>query len=580
MVFHPPNWAPTLPELPDSITIEEFVNNEEYGRCPFASARNPFTCGITGFSRSAAEVAQRTDLLARAISKRLGFSPNQDTAWDRVVAVFSLNTIDYIPLTHAVHRLSGIVIPIGAASSLQEIEYQLRSSAIKAIFTCVPLLDTARKAARTAAVPDSRIFLLPLPGVSVTSGEPVVTVDDLIAEGSALPSVEPLRWVRGQGARQPAYLCHSSGTSGLPKAIMVSHFNVIAVLKKISLVDSVPRKQLGMTTQVALGALPFSHIYGLVLIAQVGQYRGDEIVVLPKFELTTTLEAIQRLRIQQLYVVPPMLIQILRYEDQCAKYDLSSIRWVLCGAAPLGSEVTSRLQRKYPTWKIGQAYGEFPCLSETCGGTLCSIETDCLLGSSGSLLPGNTAKIIDSEGHEVTQYDVRGELLVQSPSVVLGYLHNERANAETFLYDEDGRWLRTGDEVLVRKSSNGHDHFFVTDRIKELIKVKGFQVAPAELEAHLLNHHFVSDCAVISVPDDRAGEAPKALVVKSREASNQPDVERILFKHVQDHKAEHKWLSGGIEFIEVVPRSASGKILRRLLRDREAQRRKTQDAKL
>ncbi|RCI15258.1 hypothetical protein L249_6691 [Ophiocordyceps polyrhachis-furcata BCC 54312] len=577
MVFHPPNWAPDLPELPDSITVEEFINNETYGRHPFASSRSPFTCGITGLSRSAASVARRTDLLARAVGKRLGFSPNQDTAWDRVVAIFSLNTIDYVPLTHAIHRLSGIVIPIGAASSLQEIEYQLRSSDIKAIFTCLPLLDTARQAARNAAIPDDCIFLLPLPGVST---EGVVTVDDLVAQGSSLPRVEPLRWVRGQGARQPAYLCHSSGTSGLPKAIMVSHLNVIAVVKIMSLVDSVPRKQLGIKTQVALGALPFSHIYGLVLVTQVGQYRGDEIVILPRFELAATLEAIQRHRIEQLYVVPPMMIQMIRCRDKCAEYDLSSIRWVLCGAAPLGSEVMSQLQGMYPAWKIGQAYGESPCLSETCGGTLCSIETDCLPGSSGSLVPGTIAKIIDAQGDQVTQYDVRGELLVQSPSVVLGYLDNERANAETFLYDDHGRWLRTGDEVLARKSSNGHDHFVVTDRIKELIKVKGFQVAPAELEAHLLHHPFVSDCAVISVHDDRAGEAPKALVVKSREASNQPDVERTLLKHVQDHKAEYKWLSGGIEFIESVPRSASGKILRRLLRDRETQRRKTHDAKL
>ncbi|RDA85557.1 hypothetical protein CP532_3304 [Ophiocordyceps camponoti-leonardi (nom. inval.)] len=571
MVFHPPNWAPSLPELPDSITIEEFINNEEHGRHPFDSSRSPFTCGITGFSRSAAEVARRTDLLARAIGKRLGFSPNQDTAWDRVVAIFSLNTIDYIPLTHAIHRLSGIVIPIGAASSLQEIEYQLRSSEIKAIFTCLPLLDTAREAARNAAIPDDRIFLLPVPQVSVQSNEPVTTVDDLVAEGSALPAVEPLRWVRGQGARQPAYLCHSSGTSGLPKAIMVSHLNVISVLKVMSLVDSVPRKQLGIKTQVALGALPFSHIYGLVLVAQVGQYRGDEIVVLPKFELNTTLEAIQRHRIEQLYVVPPMMIQMIRYRDQCAKYDLSSIRWVLCGAAPLGSEVMSRLQEMYPAWKIGQAYGESSYLA---------IEIDCLPGSSGSLIPGTTAKIIDAKGDEVTKYDVRGELLVRSPSVVLGYLHNERANTETFVYDNDGRWLRTGDEVLARRSSNGHDHFVVTDRIKELIKVKGFQVAPAELEAHLLNHPFVADCAIISIPDDRAGEVPKALVVKSREAGNRPDVEDLLFKHVQDHKAEYKWLHGGIEFIELVPRSASGKILRRVLRDREAQRRKAHDSKL
>jgi acyl-CoA synthetase (AMP-forming)/AMP-acid ligase II len=205
------------------------------------------------------------------------------------------------------------------------------------------------------------------------------------------------------------------------------------------------------------------------------------------------------------------------------------------------------------------------------------------------------------EGVEITGYDQPGELVVQSPSVVLGYLNNEKANKETFLDDTDGngRWMRTGDEAVIRKAPSGNEHVFIVDRIKELIKVKvypafplhvsfwhlyqGLQVAPAELEAHLLTHPAVADCAVIPVPDDAAGEVPKAFVVKSSSIGiedNDRMVAKEIAKHVQDHKARHKWLKGGIEFINVIPKSPSGKILRRLLRDKDRESRREKGAKL
>ncbi len=271
---------------------------------------------------------------------------------------------------------------------------------------------------------------------------------------------------------------------------MISHRNVIANVLQICASDSVARDQIGLQTQTTLGVLPFSHIYGLVLVGLVGHFRGDQVVVLPKFDLTSVLAAVQNYRIEQLSVVPPMLIQMISNRDKCDKYDLSSVRWVFSGAAPLGSEVIDDLLKRYPSWRIGQGYGKSsprdqvftPCppwltcvnigMTEASPSILNTIETDTLFGSSGPLVPGCIAKIIDAEGKEVTEHETRGELLVQSPSVVLGYLNNEKANAETFVWDDDGRWLKTGDEVLVRKSKNGNEHFVVTDRIKELIKVK------------------------------------------------------------------------------------------------------------
>ncbi|KAI9903595.1 hypothetical protein N3K66_000124 [Trichothecium roseum] len=582
MVFTPPSWVPPLPEIPDDITLEEFLNDPKHGRHPIPASRNPYTCGLTGKTYPYAEVVRRTELVARAVSRRLGFEARDAagaTEWDRVVGLFSLNTVDYIPLTHAVHRLGGIVTPASAAYSPEELEHQLRSSGARALFTCAPLLATALKAASAVGIPEEKIFLLPVPGGDEKRKHgSFTTFDDLVAEGEGLPPTPPLNWIKGQAERQVAYLCYSSGTSGLPKAVMISHKNVIANVLQARTFEAVPYAALGVGPQVALGLLPLSHIYGLTLNALVPQYRGDEVVILPRFELATFLAAVQRHGIQRLNIVPPIMIQVVQNKDKCDAYDLSSVRTVFSGAAPMGVELIQDVNKQYPKWNICQGYG----MTESSPLVTTTSELDIQTGSSGSLIPGTRAKIVDPDGNEVTAHGRRGEMLVQSPSVVLGYLNNEKANAETFVHHPDGRWLRTGDEVLVRLSANGFEHFDIVDRIKELIKVKGHQVAPAELEAHLLAHDCVADCAVIPVIDERAGEVPKAFVVRDNAAAGKSDDEltKILHKHVEEAKARHKWLKGGIEFIDAIPKSPSGKILRRMLRDKEKEKRRQQGAKL
>ncbi|KAI7769523.1 hypothetical protein LZL87_011407 [Fusarium oxysporum] len=342
--------------------------------------------------------------------------------------------------------------------SASDLEHQLRSSGVKALFTCASRLEIAAKAAKAVGIPQERIFILATPDDNSTL--PFTTFDDLVKEGADLPKLEPLKWVKGQGARQVAFLCYSSGTSGFP--------------------------------------------------------------------------------------VPPIIIRIIHDKTLCSKYDLSSVRWlytVVCTTS----------------------------------------EDDIDIGSSGSLVPATKAMIIDIEtGEEITEYNKPGELLVQTPSLVLGYMNNERATSETFIWRKDGRWIRTGDEVLIRLAPSGNEHLVVVDRLKELIKVNGHQVAPAELEAHLLSHPYVSDCAVIQTPNDKAGEVPKAYIVKSDACGGQYDdvVARAICKHVEDHKQRYKWLGGGVEFIKTIPKSPSGKILRRLLRDKQKEARKSLVAKL
>lgn len=529
-------------------------------------------------------MVDRVEHLARALSKEFGWRPNKGTEWDKVIGIFALNTVDSMTLAYAQHRLSGVVSPANAAYSADELAFQLKNSGATALFTCVPLLETALQAAKSSGIPNGRVYILEMP--KEFSGDkklPFTTVSQLIAQGAKLPNIEELKWKKGQGAKQTAYLCYSSGTSGLPKGVMISHRNVISNVLQFVAFEKATRdaRPQNERTEVGLGLLPLSHIYGLVVIAQTSTYRGDSVIILPKFELQSYLNAIQTYKIRTLYLVPPIIIQMCKNQAVISKYDMSSVSAIFTGAAPLGAETAEELQGIYPSWKIRQGYG----LTETSTVVCSSDENDIYFGSSGSLLPGYTAKIMSSEGVELTGYDQPGELIVQSPSVVLGYLQNDKANMETFLDDTDGkgRWMRTGDEAMVRKSPKGNEHIFIVDRIKELIKVKGLQVAPAELEAHLLTHPAVADCAVIPVPDDAAGEVPKAFVVKSSSVGledNDRMTARDICKHVEEHKARHKWLKGGVEFLDVIPKSPSGKILRRLLRDKEKEARRSKGAKL
>ncbi|OJI84509.1 hypothetical protein ASPTUDRAFT_668386 [Aspergillus tubingensis CBS 134.48] len=582
MVFLPPKEAGTLPPIPDNIPLSEFMLTDLYGRNPLGYSRDPFTCGITGKSFSALEVVDRVDYLSRALSKELNWKPNTGTEWDKTLAIFSLNTIDTLPLSWAVHQLGGLVSPANAAYSAAELKYQLLDSKAKALFTCLPLLQTALEAASLAGLPKDRIYLLEVPPQltpGVKAPAQFNTVSQFIEEGKSLSKVERLNWAAGEGSRRTAFLCYSSGTSGLPKGVMISHRNVIANVLQIQAFEGTWRDSLrapgtqGNHTEVALCLLPQSHIYCLVVICHASPFRGDQAVVLPKFELDLYLASIQNFKISSLFLVPPIIINMLRNHETCAKYNLSSIRSIFTGAAPLGVETAEDFQKLYPNVIIRQGYG----LTETSTVVCSTHPTDVYLGSSGTLLAGVEMRIVTPEGKEITDYDTPGELVVRSPSVVLGYLNNEKANRETF---EDG-WMRTGDEAVVRVGPKNTEHIFIVDRIKELIKVKGLQVAPAELEAHLLTHPAVADCAVIAIPDEAAGEIPKAIVVKSPSfrGSDEEAIQSIK-KHVEEHKARHKWLKGGVRFIDAIPKSPSGKILRRMLRDQEKEARRKAGSKL
>jgi acyl-CoA synthetase (AMP-forming)/AMP-acid ligase II len=255
---------------------------------------------------------------------------------------------------------------------------------------------------------------------------------------------------------------------------MISHYNVIANTLQINTHEDIDRQEMKKKTgdehytENCLGLLPMSHIYGLIVIAHVGPYRGDGVIVLPKYDFNWLLQSIQDYKIHMLYLVPPMIIHLTKARETCAKYDLSSVRGAFTGAAPLGKETADDLSKMFPKWAVRQGYG----MTETATVVCSTMPHDIWFGSSGSLLPGISVRLVTVEGNEITGYDQPGELWVKSPAVVLGYLNNDKANKETFLDEPEGRYMRTGDEAVIAKSPKGHEHVFITDRIKELIKVK------------------------------------------------------------------------------------------------------------
>lgn len=225
MVFTAPAWVPKLPfDPPDNVSIGDFMLDDQYGRHPLDHARPFFKCGLTGKQYTPQESKSRVELLAAGLADEMGWSPNSGTEWDKVVAVFAVNSIETIGLGWAIHKLGGLETPANAAYVEWELEHQMKTSGAKCIFTCQPLLETTLKVAKTVGLPKDKIFLIELPK-EATGGAPTPkgykTIDDLIARGKGLKPIEKLNWKKGEGAKRTAFLCFSSGTSGM-SASMIS----------------------------------------------------------------------------------------------------------------------------------------------------------------------------------------------------------------------------------------------------------------------------------------------------------------------------------------------------------------------
>jgi acyl-CoA synthetase (AMP-forming)/AMP-acid ligase II len=346
------------------------------------------------------------------------------------------------------------------------------------------------------------------------------------------------------GADDPAVLLYSSGTTGLPKGVVLTHRSLVAGLCCLHTPDPVG------PDDVVLAVLPLSHIAGMHVLMNNALASGATVVTLPRFEIEAFLAAIERYRVTRMIVAPPIVLALASH-PLVGDYDLSTLRVVASGAAPLAPDVALAAARRVGC-RIKQGYGMTECMA------ICMAPDD---GpdrpeSIGPPMPGVECRVVDWVTGVDTRRGDAGELLVRSPARMRGYLGNDAATDASI--DRDG-WLHTGDIVRV----DAHGWLHVVDRVKEMIKYKGYQVAPAELEAVLLAHPAVADAAVVGVPDGEAGELPKGLVVLRR-----PVDTAALLAFVAERVAPYKKVRE-LEVVSEIPKSPSGKILRRVLAERE-----------
>ncbi len=477
--------------------------------------------GPSGAALTGAALRDRIERLAGGLAAQ-GIGPGS------VLALMAPNMPDYAVVFHAVAYAGATLTTINPTYTAPEVAHQLKDSGASILITVPAFLPVAEMAIAGTAVREIVVIgeasgkrsLEDLTGPPLTAQVPV----DLDRHVQALP--------------------YSSGTTGLPKGVMLSHRNMVVNVDQILALLDVQEGE----TSIAF--LPFFHIYGMNALMNLFLSVGATLVTIPRFDLEAVLRHIQTHRVQKLFIAPPVAIALAKH-PMIDQFDLSSLRVVMSAAAPLGAEVSEAVSKRLGCTII-QGYG----MTELSPVSHVVPHRTPRPGAVGVTAPNTVTRIVDPTTGQDCGPDQEGEVWVKGPQVMIGYHNRPEATAQMI---SDG-WLKTGD--LGAMDADGY--LFIRDRLKELIKVKGFQVAPAEVEAQLLGIPGVADAAVIGVPDDEAGEVPIAFVVRG--PGSEVTLEAIqsgLRGKLVGYKVPQR-----VEFIDAIPKSASGKILRRLLRDR------------
>ncbi|KAL6250147.1 hypothetical protein RBB50_002448 [Rhinocladiella similis] len=531
-------------EVPDKITTWEWLF-EDKGYSPLYSKSDgsrPLRGYINADTKERldwAQVKTKATQLSTALARECGFQPG-DT-----VSLFSTNTIWYPVAMWAVVRGGGRVNGASPAYNVEEMSYALKVAKTKILMTLPKSLDVALAAAKNVGIPTTRVFLLE------GQVDGFRSIQDLMQVGARYDEqLDPWSIPEGMtNADVCGYLNFSSGTTGLPKAVMLSHQNIIAQCHQL--------RQLQASGQYKiLAVMPLFHITGVVRFCHYPVFMNGDSVMLPAFTMEAMLDAICEFQIKELILVPPIIIRLVR--DQIVdNYDLRHVERWSSGSAPISPEIISLLQKKFPWTGFRQGYGATE--STACITAHPPSHYDYKYATTGGLLVANTvAKVLDLTTGKELGPNQTGEICAKGPQIAMGYLDNPAATAETF--DDEG-FFHTGD--VGHFDDEGLVH--IEDRIKEMIKVKGLQVPPAELEDLLLGHEMVEDCAVLGIADEYAGERPKAYVVLRKGVEPAEAVGRMLLKFVKEKKVRYKWIVE-IEFTDQVPKSPTGKLLRRILK--------------
>ncbi|CAG8510355.1 6925_t:CDS:10 [Funneliformis caledonium] len=472
-----------------------------------------FVDAITNKKLPFGEFKRDTKRFAAGLIHKVGFKRGD------VLAIFSLNHLDYSTVVFGAIAAGGKVTPINPSYKVNEFTHQLKDSDASVIIVNPLLLSIAIEGAAAANFPKTKIFLF---------GEEEINGIQPFWSFISDQEIIPVEFTPEEAKSTTAYLCYSSGTTGKNKGVETTHTNIVSNLAQLSAFEK------GFTNQTSLiGFLPFFHMYGLIFLIHLVILKGASCVILPKFELELFCRVIQDYKVNLATVVPPVVLLLVK-NPIAKKYDLSSLQLAISAAAPLSKELSNDFTKihKIP---IKQAYG----LTETSPITHLAMTDNIVDGSIGILLPNVECKIVSVDGQELG-YNEPGEFYVRGPN---GYLNNKVAT--DMCIDKDG-WFHTGD-----------------------IGFADPQVAPAELESVLIIHPLIDDAAVVGVySNDGVTEYPAAFVVLKTNIIQSDQIKEEIKEFVSQRVADHKRLRGGVYFIDQIPKSPSGKILRRLLRDR------------
>ncbi|KAI4706676.1 hypothetical protein J4E89_008743 [Alternaria sp. Ai002NY15] len=493
----------------------------------------------------------------RSTAETFGKGLQEQWRWRKgdVLAIMTPNDIDVAPATFGALLAAGVVCPLNFMYTVDELVSQLTSSKAKGLLTNLVCLEVACEAASKVGLPLDRILLV---GDGKTSGS--------VRHFSSLKSASvSMNRVKIDPKEDLAYLVYSSGTTGEPKGVMLTHENVVANSIQATTANGY---NTNWKTDTGIGFLPMYHIYGklnefaikhALINAGIATlllntiFYGVTNHIMSGFDLKRFCETVDKEKVTIAYIVPPVALALAKAPivDQ---YNLTSLRDLHSSAAPIPVEIITAIHKRLGA-QILQVYG----MSEAAPAvSVQRIETwTTALGTSGCLLPSMSAKVVN-DGKEMGIGE-EGELCLKGPNIFKGYYNNSQATAAAF--DAEG-WYHTGDVAKFDE----HGNLYITDRVKELIKYNGFQVAPAQLEALLIGHPAVADVAVIGVYDEsKVTELPRAYIVVAAGYKGDEKLEEELRSWFNERVSPHKKLRGGIRFVEAIPKSNAGKILRRIL---------------
>jgi len=519
--------SPYPDEVIPKVSVYDFLFKELSAE---DAARVALIDGPSGAETTYGALKAQIDLLAGALAARgLGIGD--------VIALHSPNVPAFATVFHGILRSGATATTVNALYTAEEMGRQLTDSKAKFLFTVSPLLPVASAAAAIAGIPDDKIVVL-------DGFEGYTGLRDLLGEGQAAPEVS------FDPATHVAVIPYSSGTTGFAKGVQLSHTNLVAnVVQCKPVLDATADDRI-------MAFLPFFHIYGMTVLLNLAFYRRASLITLPRFDLPQFLQVMQDQKSTFAFIAPPVAVALAKHPivDQ---YDLSAVRGMMSGAAPLSEGLALAVTERLGV-HMQQGYGmsELSPVSHV----IPPDRDDLSRGTIGFPIANIECKLVNTEtGAEIEMpaegSSEAGELWVRGPNVMLGYLGQEEATHETI--DADG-FLHTGDIAQV----NHDGSFQIVDRLKELIKYKGYQVAPAELEALLLTHPEIADAAVVAALDEEAGEIPKAFVVLKD--GSELDAEAVM-QFIGSQVAPHKKVRA-VSFIDAVPKSSAGKILRKDLK--------------